>query len=235
MSGPPQFDFGNVEPRVEPTPRWIRVRAGDQWIADSRNALLYVRYGPGTLPTYCFPDEAVNKVAVESLPDGAAHRFGGGDPAELEGHWTFAWDGRVRWFEEAEEIFVHARDPLHRVDAVASERHLIVEIDGVRLAESRRAHALFETALPTRWYLPPEDVRQDLLSPSDLKTQCPFKGAAKFFCYAEKDIAWTYDDPIAECPSIAGLIAFFNEAVDLTIDGEPQKRPFTPWSLAASG
>ena len=55
MEGRPQFDIELPEPRVESTPRWVRVRAGDTWLADSREALLLAWYGPGRLPTYCFP------------------------------------------------------------------------------------------------------------------------------------------------------------------------------------
>jgi len=227
MPGPPAFHIRVPVPFVAPTPRWIRVRQGDTWIADSRRALLLARYGPGTLPTYCFPEEDVADasaaVRLEGLPPGCE---------AAEGLWTFPWNGTVQWFEEATEVFVHARDPSKRVDAIPSERHVRVERDGELLAESRRPTALFETWLPTRWYLPPEDVRCDALTPSDTVTRCPYKGTARFWSSRGKaDVAWSYPEPIPECPRVAGLIAFFNEHVDLTVDGEPQKRPFTPWSL----
>jgi hypothetical protein len=94
-----------------------------------------------------------------------------------DAHWTFTWrDPRIEWYEEATEVQVHARDPRHRVDAIPSERHVRVELDGELLAESRRPLALFESGLPTRWYLPAEDVRQELLEPSDTTTRCPYKG-----------------------------------------------------------
>ena len=104
--------------------------------------------------------------------------------------------------------------------------------DGTLLAESRRPTALFETWLPTRWYLPAEDVHLDRLEPSGTVTRCPYKGQARFWALpGGRDLAWSYPEPIPECPRIAGLVAFFNEHVDLTVDGEPQPRPFTPWSL----
>ena len=135
--------------------------------------------------------------------------------------WSFPWGGDVRWFEEATEVFVHARDPSKRVDAMQSERHVRVERDGELLAESRRPVALFETWLPTRWYLPPEDVRLDALTESGTVTRCPYKGTARFWSAPGKaDIAWSYPEPIPECPRVAGLICFFNEHVDLTVDGE---------------
>jgi len=228
MTGWPAFDIRIREPSAEPSPRWIRVKRGDTWVADSRRALLLTRYGPGTLPTYCFPEEDVADAS-------AAERLAGLPPGceAAEGLLTFPWDGSVRWFEEATEVFVHARDPASRVDAIPSERHVRVELDGTLLAESRRPTALFETGLPTRWYLPAEDVRFDVLTPSDTATRCPYKGQARFWsAQGHADVAWSYPEPIPECPRIAGLVCFFNEHVDLTLDGEPQKRPFTPWSLA---
>jgi uncharacterized protein (DUF427 family) len=222
--------------RIEPTPRWIRVRADGEWVADSRRALLLAWYGSGMLPTYCIPAEDVRGDLLPALGDAAIqfHDL----PASIEaanGMWTFTWDGRVQWFEEAMEVFVHAKDTTKRVDVVPSERHIRVEIAGEVVAESRRPHALFETTLPTRWYLPPEDVRVDLFEPSNAMTQCPYKGTAHYWSVraagrVHRDIVWSYPEPIPENPRIAGLICFFNERVDLTIDGGLQSRPHTPWS-----
>ncbi len=244
-------------PRVEPTPRWIRVRAGDVEIADSRRALLLAWYGPGMLPTYCLPAEDVHtdlfRPSAAPGPDGFRldHDLHTGDlslpgaaqlfrhpPAPLEAlhdHWTFTWDAGLSWFEEALEVHVHARDPAKRVDVVPSERHVRVEIDGEVVAESTRPHALFETALPTRWYLPRGEVYQELLVPSDTVSRCPYKGTATYWSVRtdnalHRDVAWTYPAPVVECPRIAGLVAFFNERVDLVVDGVRQERPHTPWS-----
>ena len=246
-----------MAPRIEPTPRWIRVRAGDVEVADSRAAQLLVWFGPGRLPTYCLPaaDVRVELLSPTDPPagDGAtvdhdlragglvierAARHFAAPPPELEalaGYWTFPWDGRLSWFEEALEVHVHARDPMKRVDAVPSERHVVVEVDGEVVADSQRPHAVFETWLPTRWYFPPEDVRADLLVPSATVTRCPYKGTATYSSVrvgetVHADIAWTYADPEPECPRIAGLTAFYNEKVDIVIDGVRQERPVTPWS-----
>jgi uncharacterized protein (DUF427 family) len=255
------FDIDIPRERLESTPRWVRVRVGDDWLADSRDALLLVWYGPGRLPTYCLPPLSVRADLLTPSPPetstpagflephdvraGATAVAGGAflvrdPPAPFEaadGYWTFAWhDPRIEWYEEATRVHVHARDPRHRVDAIPSERHVRVELDGELLADSRRPTALFETTLPTRWYLPPEDVLGELLEPSDTVTQCPFKGVARFFSVRvggelHRDLAWSYPDPIPENPRIAGLVAFFNERVDLVVDGERLRRPFTPWSL----
>lgn len=243
--------------RVEPTPRWVRVRAGDIWVAESRRAQLLVWYGPAMLPTYCLPDEDVRtdllvpsaqagprrflvdhdvRIGAHVVP-GAAQLLRDPPPvvAALDGHWTFTWDQGVSWYEEALEVHVHARDPSTRVDAVPSERHVQVELDGRVVADSRRPVALFETTLPTRWYLPPDDVDQDVLEPSDTVTRCPYKGTASYWSVRvgdglHADVAWTYPEPVIECPRIKGLVAFFNERVDLIVDGERQERPRSPWS-----
>ncbi len=232
------------------------MRAGDTWVADSRRALLLAWYGPGRLPTYCFPADDVRTDLLapsrvepawftvdhdvrtgDQVLERAALRFVGPPPglSAVDGHWSFTWDGRVRWFEEAIEVHVHARDPSKRVDAVPSERHVRVEVDGELVAESRRPHAVFETALPTRWYLPAEDVVWDKLEPSGTVTRCPYKGTACYWSVrvggeVHRDVAWSYPEPVRECPRIAGLIAFFDAKLDLTIDGVLQPRPHTPWS-----
>lgn len=239
--------FTPPPPRAEPTSRWIRVRAGDTWIADSRRARLIVWYGPGRLPTYALPAEDVRTDLLtpagdlrlgDRLLEGVATLLGDDAPPGTAGDWTFTWDGRVSWFEEATEVAVHARDPRHRVDAVQSERQVSVEIAGEVVAESRAAHALFETSLPTRWYFPPGDVRRDLLVPTDTTTRCPYKGTASRYwsvrvgAELHRDLAWSYPEPIPECPRIAGLVAFLTERepVELVVDGERQERPVTPWS-----
>jgi uncharacterized protein (DUF427 family) len=244
---------------IEPSARWVRVKAGDAVVADSRRTVLLQWYGPGRMPTYFFPAEDVrtdlltrsqaqpgpdrisvaHDVIVDGGPpiEGAALLFE--DPPErleaLRDHWTFTWDGGLRWFEEATEVVVHARDVRSRVDAIPSERLVRVERDGEVLAESSRPVAVFETGLPTRWYFPLEDVRSERLEPSDTHTRCPYKGTASYYSVRagdrlHRDLAWFYPDPIPEIPRIKSLVAFFDERVDLFIDGEPQERPRTPWS-----
>jgi uncharacterized protein (DUF427 family) len=259
MSDLATWKFEGPPVSVEPSPRWVRVRAGDTVVADSRRTLLLTWYGPGRLPTYCFPaadvrTDLLQPSAIQPGPDrlSVAHDVvvAGEAPiegvalhfeqpaerlAELDGHWTFTWDGRLRWFEEATEVIVHARDPHSRVDAVPSERHVRIERDGEVLAESTRPVAVFETSLPTRWYFPMEDVHRELLEPSDTLSQCPYKGTASYYSVRaggrlHRDLVWTYSDPIPETPRIKGLLAFFDERVDVFVDGEQQQRPRSPWS-----
>ncbi|MFC1491666.1 DUF427 domain-containing protein [Nitrospinota bacterium] len=135
------------------------------------------------------------------------------------------------WYEEEEEIFVHPRDPYKRVDVLKSARHVRVVIGGKTVAESSRPHLLFETALPTRYYLPKEDVRMDLLDPSERTSACPYKGKAVYWSAkidgeVFEDIAWSYPDPVPECPNIKGLVSFYNESVDeIFVDGELVEKP----------
>jgi uncharacterized protein (DUF427 family) len=160
-------------------------------------------------------------------------------PAELEllrGYVSFRWDAMDAWYEESEQIFVHARDPHKRVDVLASTRRVKVTIAGETVAETARPFLLFETGLPTRYYIPREDVRMDLLEPTDQTSRCPYKGIAKYWTArvgdkALRNVVWSYPNPIPENPKIKDLLCFFNERVDLYVDGELQERPVTPWTV----
>jgi uncharacterized protein (DUF427 family) len=255
--GPNTFVAGSVFPLVEPSARWVRVKVGQVAIADSRRALLLREYGPGRLPTYFFPLEDVRIETLKRMPgepdaDGVIGRsvrdgneviensaWGYETPpaerAALAGHLTFAWNKGLQWFEEDEEVFVHARDPYKRADTLRSSRHVKVVIDGETVAETRRATLLFETAIPTRYYIPAEDVRQELLVPSELTTRCPYKGIASYWSVRvgdtlKKNLIWVYREPIPEIPKIKGLLCFYNERVDLYVDGKLQERPQTSFA-----
>jgi uncharacterized protein (DUF427 family) len=157
------------------------------------------------------------------------------DLAPLKEYMTFAWDTMDAWYEEEEQIFAHARDPYYRVDVLPSSRHVRVVIAGITVADTRQPSLLFETTLPTRYYIPPEDVRMDLLEPTSLTSRCPYKGLAAYWSvkvgdHVAKNVVWSYPDPIPETPKIKNLLCFYNEHVDLYVDGELQPRPHTPWS-----
>jgi uncharacterized protein (DUF427 family) len=182
---------------------------------------------------------------------GDAHHFtvkAGGSEA-IDAAWTYPdspiealrslvridWNAMDSWFEEDEEVFVHPRDPHSRVDALPSSRHVRVVIDGVTMAESTHPTLLFETGLPARYYLPKTDVRMDLLTPTDNVTHCPYKGTARYWSARVGDttvenIAWSYPTPLPESIKVAGLVAFYNEHVDIWVDGELETRPKTPFS-----
>jgi uncharacterized protein (DUF427 family) len=144
---------------------------------------------------------------------------------------AFHFDALDEWLEEDEPVVGHPRDPFHRIDVNRSSRHVKVTLDGQTLAESDRPLALFETGLPPRWYLPREDVNMELLEPSETRTVCAYKGqAATFSSSAQEDVAWTYAEPAWEVAPIRDRIAFYDEFVDIEVDGESQERPTTPFS-----
>jgi uncharacterized protein (DUF427 family) len=139
------------------------------------------------------------------------------------------------WLEEDEPVYTHPRDPYSRVDILHSSRHVRVELDGELLAETRHPTILFETGLPPRYYLPLSDVRRELLRPSDSATHCPYKGTAGYWSVQVngklyEDLVWIYRTPLPESQKVAGLACFYNERVDLVIDGAREQRPATPFS-----
>lgn len=154
----------------------------------------------------------------------------------IGGYVSFYWHEVDHWFEEDEEIFVHARDPYRRVDCLPSSRRVQVFLEGIEIADSVRGVFLFETGQPTRYYLPPEDVRKAFLHPSDSATQCPYKGQAAYFHArlgdkSYDDIVWTYPEPVEEAARIRGLYCFADEFVDrILVDGIEQPRPVTGFS-----
>jgi uncharacterized protein (DUF427 family) len=233
--------FQPPPPSVEPTRRRIRVRLADHVVADSTRALLYAGFGPGGGPTYYLPLEDVRPgVLVDETETGwsvvaGGRRAEGGartsdEFPELKGHVTFSWEA-LDWWEEDEQVYIHAKPTDHRVDALRSSRHIEVLINGEKVADTIRPVALFETHLPTRWYLPSADVRLDLLTASETVTRCPYKGTARYFSHRDlPDAAWSYPDPIPENPKIKDLVCFFTERVDLLVDGVAQPRTVSPWS-----
>jgi uncharacterized protein (DUF427 family) len=158
------------------------------------------------------------------------------DPAAfLSGHAAFYWGKLDEWWVEDEQVFGHPRDPYHRIDTYRTTRPVRVSVDGAVVAESTRAVALFESGLPPRFYLPAEDVRMELLEPSETKTRCAYKGVASYLHVRagdtfHEDLAWTYPEPERDALSVRDLICFFNERVDLEVGGEAQERPVTQWS-----
>lgn len=171
------------------------------------------------------------KVASTVRSD-AAYTYPQPELEELADHVAFRWDALDHWFEEDEEVIVHPRDPYTRIDILPSSRHVRIDLDGVTLAESHRPTLLFETGLPTRFYLPMTDVRMDVLRPSDRVTRCPYKGEARHYSahldeQEHEHIAWSYPFPLPESVRIAGLMAFYDERVDVYVDGVLQERPAT--------
>jgi uncharacterized protein (DUF427 family) len=241
--------------RFEPSPKRVRTYLAGQLVADTRHPVL-VWEGPH-YPVYYLPaaDIAAElvpagrtehspsrgeaeildvKVASATAP-GAALRYPQSPIAELRDLVRLDWNSMSEWLEEDEPVYTHARDPHKRVDILASSRHVRVDLDGVTVADSRQPRILFETGLPPRYYLPLTDLRMDLLRPTETSSHCPYKGTASYWTVdtgqaEHRDVVWMYRAPLPESQKIAGLACFYNEKVDLFVDGEPQERPRTHFS-----
>jgi uncharacterized protein (DUF427 family) len=238
---------------VEPVPRRIRAVLAGEVVLDTTKAL-YVWEWP-FYPQYYVPLEDINGAVLvdeqhtERLHRGTARLMGlcVGDEARpksarlftedahdsLANTVRFDWDALDAWFEEDEEVFVHPRNPYVRVDAVRSTRRIRVELDGSVLAESASPVMVFETGLPTRYYLNRTDVHFNHLDRSGTVTSCPYKGRTTDYWNVRigettyPDLAWAYDFPTRQLLPIAGMIAFYNEKVDIILDGELLDRPST--------
>ena len=261
--GEKTFNFEVEAPKdhvlyFENSPRRVRTVFGGETVADSRRVKLM--HEKGLLPVYYFPEEDVRMDLLEAtdhttycpfkgdasywsvkVGDRVADNAVWGYPEPLEdaptlaGYLAFYWRKMDHWYEEEEEVFVHPRDPYHRVDVLESLRHVKVRVNDEVVAETNHPKLLFETGLPPRYYIPPEDVREEALILSDKQTQCPYKGVASYYSVVAggeqvEDLIWYYQEPIPEAGKIKGHLAFFNEKVDLEVDNEEQERPMTQWS-----
>jgi uncharacterized protein (DUF427 family) len=241
---------------IEPVPRRVRAMLGGEVVLDTTDAL-YVWEWPN-YPQFYIPAAdvragvLVDEDHTQKLRRGTARRHGlqaGGasrpgaarvytDDAlpGLAGTVRFDWAALDAWFEEDEEVFVHPRNPYSRVDAVRSTRTVRVELGGLVLAESASPVMVFETGLPTRYYLNRTEVNFEHLVPSPAVTSCPYKGKTTGYWSVRvgetvhPDLAWAYDFPTRQLLPIAGMIAFYNEKVDVSIDGRQLERPVTHFS-----
>ncbi|MGI9665771.1 MAG: DUF427 domain-containing protein [Acidimicrobiia bacterium] len=239
--------------RTEPTEKRIRVMLQGVTVVDTKSAVMVweVPY----FPTYYFPPDDVRMELLTDAGDEtrspsrgtarlhdvtvgdrtahmAARVWTDGKIDDVRDYVSLDWDAFDHWFEEDEEVYTHARDPYTRLDILPSSRHIRVEVDGVTVADSAHARFLFETNLPTRYYLPKTDVRREYLTSTDLQSRCPYKGTARYWSVTvngntHENIVWGYDTPLAESQRIAGLVSFYNEKVDIYVDGELEERPVT--------
>jgi uncharacterized protein (DUF427 family) len=243
------------ELRHEPIDRRVRAWVGPDTVVDSTRALL-VWEPRRVCPTYAVPEDDI-RAELASAPAtigdvaGVLHPripFGvhtaAGEPLrigdrvgagfrladdDLAGYVALDFDAFDDWREEDERVVGHPRDPYHRVEVLPSSRAVRIELDGELLAESTSARLLYETSLPTRIYLPREDVRLEL-QPSPASSYCPYKGHASWWSVdaagrRHEDIGWSYEEPLPPVVAITGLVAFWNERVDVAIEGERRERP----------
>jgi uncharacterized protein (DUF427 family) len=231
--------------RVEHGAKRVRAYFGGEVVADSTRPLLV--WEKPYYPTYYFPAADVRTGLL--VPDGgtvrspsrgdgrtftlmaggleapgAAVRYERSPFEELRDAIRLEWDALDAWFEEDEQVFTHPRDPYTRVDILSSSRHVRVEANGVTIAETTKPTLLFETGLPARYYLPRTHVRMDVLERSETASHCPYKGRAEYWSLrtgAEliPDVAWSYPTPFPESQKIVGLVSFYDEKVDVHVDG----------------
>ena len=239
--------------RVEPGQKRVRAFIAGKVVAQSDNTVMV--WEKPYYPTYYFPASDVDtsllapsgetkrspsrgssqlfniKVGGEQR-DNAASWYKESPVEEIVDHIRLDWNSMDAWFEEEEEVYVHARDPYSRIDILPSSRHIRVEIDGVTIAETTQPRLLFETGLPTRYYLPKGDINMEMLTPTDLVTSCPYKGDANYYNVTVngttyENIVWWYRNPVEESSRIAGYACFYNEKVDTYVDGVLEEKPNT--------
>jgi uncharacterized protein (DUF427 family) len=153
----------------------------------------------------------------------------------LRGRASLVWHAFDEWFVEDEQVFGHPRDPYHRIDVHPTSRHVRVSVDGIVLADSRATRVLCETALPPRWYFPVDDVDTALLVSSSTRSRCAYKGSAAYWHVRLgeqllEDLVWSYPDPQHDAEPVRDRLCFFDERVDLEVDGVVRERPRTQWS-----
>jgi uncharacterized protein (DUF427 family) len=262
-SGRLNVELGPAAPKLYLDPMPYRVRAifEKETVVDALRP--YLLHETDRLPVYYFDRDDVRMDVLEGPEDGGEEEGKGvaerwtmrvgertapgaawsypepPDEAEfLAGLVAFAWNELDEWFCEDEQLFGHPRDPYKRIDVYRTTRHVRVLLDGEVLADTQRAAALFETGLPPRFYIPAGDVRTDMLEPSSKRTRCAYKGSASYWSVRlgdelHEDLVWTYRDPDDDARDVRDLLCFFNERVDLELDGEIAERPQTQWSPAA--
>lgn len=234
----------------EPTDRWIRAVIGNETIADSKRAMLMIE--SQTELDYYFPPEDIRLELFEESDDAETSDERGkrkfwdltlGDLKIEKAAWTYepkhsrpdfngyiaiGWKGIEHWYEEEEEIYDEPRNPYYRVDTIQSSRHVEVLVDGVKLADTKNAYMVFETYLPTRFYIPKEDVSMEYMTPTEKETVCPYKGFASYYNVTVNEnmyenIVWSYFDPIPEAPKLKNTLSFWTEKdkrIQIFVDGE---------------
>jgi uncharacterized protein (DUF427 family) len=238
--------------RIEPGHKRVRAYLSGELVADTRKPFLVWEWP--YYPTYYSPAADVRaalvpageterspsrgegevlhvKVATDTA-ERAALRYPDSPLEGLRDLIRLDWNAMSEWLEEDEPVYTHPRDPYTRIDILASSRRVRIELDGVTVAESGQPRILFETGLPARHYIPITDTRVDLLRPTQTQSHCPYKGTATYWSVdtgkaVHEDVAWMYRTPLPESQKIAGLVCFFDEKVDVYLDGELQAKPRT--------
>ncbi|KAL8795439.1 MAG: hypothetical protein Q9195_002028 [Heterodermia aff. obscurata] len=222
--------------KVEKTPRRVRGFFDHEWVFDTTDA--HFVWEHPYYPLYYIPENAFKSgFLTRNAPnaDGLSSGILKGEHKSTDQVLIFEkgpLSGLVRievtaldaWFEEEEPIYAHPKDPYKRIDILPSCRNITVKIDGVTIAESSSNMFLFETMLRPRYYLPKTSLQWRYLRESDTTTRCSYKGVANYYTAVingkeYKDVVWWYKYPTAESARISNLACFYNEKVDVFIDG----------------
>jgi uncharacterized protein (DUF427 family) len=257
--GPLASPSFNQRYRWEDGRRRVRVVFAGVTIADSKHVMLLHEFG--RLPVFYFPQEDVRIDLLEAtehrthsplkgqasywtarVGDRSAEHAAWSYPQPLpeepkiQGYLSFYWDLMDAWYEEEQQVYAHARDPYKRVDILPSSRHVRILLGSVTIAETHHPLLLLETGLPTRYYIPQQDILMECLEPTETTTRCPYKGMATYWSVSIgemifKDIVWSYQEPLPEYTPIAHFLCLYNERVDaIYVDDELMPVPKTIWS-----
>ena len=196
---------------VEPFPRRVRAVKAGRRVVETDSAWLVHR--TGSPPTFAFPASDVQIDASEPEP-------------AVPGHVRLPWDAADEWYEELERMLGHPRNPYHRVDCLRTDRRLVVRVASEVLVDTTETIGVYETSLAPRLYVSPDQVRRDLLTPSETTTFCPYKGTATHWtavvgATSVPDVAWSYEEPLPECEPLRGLLSFYRERAEVVEDFPP--------------
>ena len=227
---------------AEPLRRRMRVRFGDQWIADSEDVVLL--HEPGRYPVAYFPLGDIADGVLEPSGYTTSHRDLGatswytvraGSQSKPRAAWqhselpdyagvltgrvAFAWRAMDAFYEEDQRIVGHAADLYHRIDIRPSSRHLVVRHGDRMIADTTHALVLYESGFAPRWYVPRADVDESALTPVQTQTFCPYKGVCSYYDIGDaRAAAWSYLDAWPEVGRVAGYISFEPDKVQVHLD-----------------
>jgi uncharacterized protein (DUF427 family) len=182
-------------------------------VISTERALLVHRRGRPL--SYAFPVEEVGDLPTQPEP-------------EAPGFVRVPWDAVDAWFEEGRKLVHYPPNPYHRVDCRPTKRRLRVSVAGTALVDTDDTVIVFETALEPRLYVHPSHVRTELLRRTATTSYCNYKGVATYWSAAPgdtviEDVAWSYQEPLAESLAIQGFLSFDADRVEVTAE-----LPFTP-------
>lgn len=227
---------------LEPSPKRVRARLGDEFILDTRRA--HLLHETGREPVWYVPEDAVRPDLLRAngrrRDDGQRglallHDLRSGSRAVTDAAWSYEhpsmlagllaldWDVPDAWYEEDEEVLTHPRDPYHRIDVHPVGGEVRIHVNGEEVARSRAAKVLYETTARPRYYVPATDVRPETLQAGTRRTGCPYKGEARYRSVLTADglvpdVAWVYADPHHDAAAVRGHLAFHHERDEVQLE-----------------